>query len=370
LVKDGKIEGYLVCKSKAEGGGRCDYADMIANVRKKARYKYRDSPSRRERKVTEAVNAWKDAHPEIVKAHLPEKMPFQYTPKDRPVPKELLTMLTPSSRVPVTGASTPEDRLQAVIKMHEEFTEWENRLELDERRAVGSYTMSAFEKMNTFLRKKGFNHKLREDYSYKISQEEFDRVRDRTKEQVDALKSAFKKVTSKEEPRKLYRFFRVPAGVTPKEYVERYLQTGEGFSDPAFMSTTSDPEFIMAHMHDRNKGTKNKAYVVMEILTKQGQSVQPQPYTRSGHVQSLENEVLLPAGTKLRVVGFNPVQRFEYGSDRRDLHGQYNIASDSYFMFKNYGHHSQGDRLNFPMIQVIDEKLITEYEKAEQKRLK
>jgi hypothetical protein len=358
-----------MCKSKAEGGGRCEYADMISNVRKKARYKHRDA-FKKEREVTKAVNAWKDAHPEIVKAHLPEKMSFQYTPKERPVPKELLNLLTPSSRVPVVGAKDAEARLQAVIDMHEEFTEWESRLELDELRAVGAYTLTAFGRINTFLRKKGFAHKMKEDYSWNISKEEFESVKNRTQEQVNALKSAFKKVTPKEEPRKVYRFFQVPAGVSPKEYVERYLKTGEGFSDPAFMSTTSDPEFIMAHVHDRNKGTKNKGYVVMEILTKQGQSVQPHPYTRSGHVQSLENEVLLPAGTKLRVVGFNPIQRFEYGSDRRDLHGQYNSASDSYYMFKEYGHHSKGDRLNFPMIQVIDENLITEYEKAEQRRLK
>lgn len=358
-----------MCKSKAEGGGRCEYADMIANVRKKARYQHRDSYNR-EQEVTKAVNAWKDAHPEIVKEHLPEKMPFQYTPKERPVPKELMAMLTPSSRVPVTGATTQEARLQAVIDMHEEFTEWESRLELDEIRAVGAYTMTAFDKINTFLRKKGFLHKLKEDFRGKVSEYEYERVKERTQEQVDALKSAFKKTNPREEPRKLYRFFRVPAGTTPKEYVERYLQTGEGFRDPAFMSTTADPEFIMGHMHDRNEGTKNKGYVVMEILTKQGQSVQPHPYTRSGHVQSLENEVLLPAGTKLRVVGFNPVQRFEYGTDRKDLYGQYNPAHLSHFMFKDYGHHSAGDRLNFPMIQVIDEKLITEYEKAEQKRLK
>jgi hypothetical protein len=359
-----------MCKSKAEGGGRCEYADIIANVRKKARYKHRGEYDR-ERQATKAVNAWKDAHPEIVKAHLPERMPFQFTPKERPVPKELLKMLTPSSRVPVSGKTTQEARFQAVIDMHEEFTEWESRLELDELNAVGSYTMTGYELINATLRKKGFAHQIKQDYSGGVDKQELERLKEYAEQRVKALKSAFKKVTPKKEPRKLYRFFRVPAGITPKEYVERYLKTGEGFTDAAFMSTTSDPEFIMAHMHDRNNGTTNKGYVVMEILTKQGQSVQPQPYTRAGDVQSLENEVLLPAGTKLRVTGFNPIQRFEYGSDRKDLYSQYNSGfSNSHFMFTDYGHHSKGDRLNFPMIQVIDEKLINEYEKAEQKRLK
>jgi hypothetical protein len=338
---------------------------MIANVRKKARYKHRDSYDR-EREVTKAVNKWKDEHPEIVQAHLPERMPFNFTPKDRPVPKALLDMLTPSSRVPITGSTSEEERLQAVIDRHEAFKQWEAKLTLNEERALSHYTMSGFELMNAMLRKKGFAHRLKQDYSYALAEDERKRVTERTKESVEDLKSAFKKSTPMTEPRKLYRFFRVPAGVSPSEYIERYLQTGEGFSDPAFMSTTADPEFIMAHMHDRNKGTKNKGYVVMEILTKQGQSVQPHPYTRAGDVQSLENEVLLPPSTKLRVAGINKVQRFEYGSDRRDLHNQYNMAfSDSYFMFKNYGHHSKGDRLNFPMVQLIDEKLITEYEKKE-----
>ena len=360
-----------MCKSKAEGGGRCEYPDMLANVRKKARYQHRGSYDR-EREVTKAVNKWKDEHPDIVQAHLPEKMPFQFTPKDRPVPKALLAMLTPSSRVPITGAVEHEARLASVIKMHEEFTEWQGRLELDELRAISSYTMTGFELINATLRRKGFSHQIKQDYSGGggLSQAERERTTKYTAERVKAMKSAFKKVAPKEEPRKLYRFFRVPAGITPREYVDRYMQTGEGFSDAAFMSTTSDPEFIMAHMHDRNGGKKNKGYVVMEILTKQGQSLQPHSHTSAGDVQSLENEVLLPAGTKLRVTGFNPIQRFEYGSDRRDLHGQYNSAFSSDFMFREYGHHSKGDRLNFPMIQVIDEKLITEYEKEEQRRVK
>lgn len=353
-----------MCKSQAEGGGRCEYADMLANVRKKTRYKYRNEPYDREREVAKAVNKWKEEHPELVREHLPERMPFNYTPKERPVPKELLAMLTPSSRVPVSGSSSNEERLQAVIDRHEAFKQWEAKLTLDEERAVSHYTMSGFEMMNAMLRKKGFSDRLKLDSSHGLSEEERQRVKERTKKSVEDLKSAFKKSTPMEEPRKLYRFFRVPAGVTPSEYIERYLQTGEGFSDPAFMSTTADPEFIMAHMHDRNKGTKNKGYVVMEILTKQGQSVQPHPYSRAGDVQSLENEVLLPPATKLRVAGINKVQRFEYGSDRRDLYNQYNMSrSDSHFMFRNYGHHSEGDRLNFPMVQLIDEKLITEYEK-------
>ena len=343
-----------MCQSSAEGGKRCEYADMLANVRRKARYKYRDSHGT-ERQVTKALNKWKEEHPEIVREHLPETMPFQYKPKERPVPKALLNMLTPSSRTPVTGASTPEEREQQVAAMHKAYKEWEDRLTTEEINSVSQYTMSSFGLINAVMRKSGFDDAINRYSTHRLGREEKDRIRDRTKQTIRNLKAAFKKSTRTAEPRRLYRFFRVPAGVTPQEFVERYMLEGDGFCDGAFMSTTADPEFIMAHMHDRNKGTRNKGYVVMEILTKQGQSLQPHEATSSGHVQSLENEVLLPPNTKLRVVGVNKVQQFEYGSDRMDLYQHYNFGashSNRHFMFKQYGHHSQGDRLNFPMVKL------------------
>lgn len=355
------------------GGGdnRCEYADMITNVRKKARYKYREDQYDRERKVEKDVRKWKDANPELVKAHLPEKMPFHFTPKDRPIPKELTAMLTPSSRVPVTGKGSAEERQAAVKTLNESYEKWKERLNLDEDRSVGYYTMAGFSLMNAVLRKKGFHAELKKEFSYVKNEDEASEILSRTKEQVASLKSALKKSTPMSEPRKLYRFFRVPAGVTPTEFMEKYLATGEGFSDPAFMSTTADPEFIMSHMHDRNEGKTNHGYVVMEILTKQGQSLQQYPFARPGNIQSMESEVLLPAGTKLRVAGHNKVQRFEYGSDRKDLHQQYNMgAGSSDWMFREFGHHSQGDRLNFPMIKLVDEKLIDEWEKKAKTKLK
>lgn len=350
-----------MCKSAREGGKRCEYADMIANVRKKALYKHRDEQWVAEKRAEEAVNAWKESNPEIVRAHLPAKMPFHYTPKNPlPIPKELMGMLTPSSRIPIIGAGSKEERKERVKAMFDSHKEWAERLNEDESRAVAQYVMTAYTTMNALLRKKGFSRIMKADY--KGREEKADEIRERAKERVEHLKAALKKSVPAGEPRKLYRFFRVPPGITPKEYVERYLTTGEGFKDPAFMSTSSDPEYVMAHIHDRNGSTTNKHYVVMEILTKQGQSLQKTDEPDPGDVQSLESEVLLPAGTKLRVAGFNKSQRFEYGSERRDLFSRYggNFGNSEYdFLYNN--HHCKGDRLNIPTVQLVDERLIKEY---------
>ena len=353
-----------MCHSKADGGKRCEYADMVANVRRKARYKHRNNRILVEKKAEEAVQAWKEANPDIVRKHLPAKMPFQYRPvAPPPVPQELLNMLTPSSRASVSGCSSTEDYRTMVKTLFESNCEWQERLNDDEKKAVRQYSVNAYTTMNALLRKKGFNALMKIDYG--AMGVDVDEMREQAQKRINDLKSAMKKSTLTEKPRKLYRFFRVPSGVTAVEYVERYMSTGEGFRDGAFMSTSADPEYVMAHIDDRRKNGKadKNRYVVMEILTKQGQSLQNDEEPTPGDVQSLENEVLLPAGTKLRVVGFNKSQRFEYSRERRDLFDHYSETGRIDYEFSTKGHHSQGDRLNIPMVQLIDEKLITEYDK-------
>jgi len=339
-----------MCHSQAEGGGRCEYADMLANVRRKALYKHRDRPSSyASRKAFDEVEAWKDEHKDIVKEHLPERQHFQVEGKTKPVPQSLLNMLTPSTRTPVVGL--PEDEQQALTRqLCAERRQWEENMTEDEESALHGYTITAYDLFNRTLRRTGLKEfyakyphmKDRDNGSERTNQE-------RTKRSAHVMDSAFKKTPPVEEPRKLYRYFRVPAGVTPVEYMERYFATGEGFKDHAFMSTSADPEFIMAHLRNKNGGKQNKKYVVMEILTKQGGSLQDSEETQVGHLQSMEKEVLLPRNMRFRVVGVRKSQRFEFAEDRMDLGDQYGIWEGC----------EKGERLNFPMVQLVDEQLIT-----------
>lgn len=342
-----------MCKAKADGGQRCEYADAIANVRRKARYKHRNEYNK-ERLAEKAVQSWKEAHKDLVREHLPERLPFQEKPNQKSVPQELLDLLSKKSRKAITGLDA-EERLAHTAKLFEEQEEWANSLTRDQSNSVRRYTMTLFELVNTVLRKKGLPELIRENPFYRED------LAENVPRDIKNLDEALASAKEPEGPRKLYRFFRVPAGVSPNEYIERYFKTGEAFKEKGFMSTTADPEFIMAHMHDRNGGNKNHGYVVMEILSKQGASLQPEEKSRGGDIQSLEKEILLPRNTKFRITGSRRSQRFEFASDRKDLNSQYSRGySQSDESYQRWGKFKKGDHMNFPIIQMVDERLISE----------
>jgi len=337
-----------MCKSKSEGGGRCEYADALANVRHKVRSKLKGMPARQiNRSVEAAVEKWKAANPDIVTAHLPKRQQFQIAPKSKPVPDEILNLFTASRTDPITGFSA-DQRDSHTQKLFEEYQKMESILPIHEDNSLRQYSMYAFKAVNSYLRKKGF--KDLDQYSNHSEED--------VREIIGDLDSVFKKAPLPNEPRKLFRFFEVPTGVTPGEYIDRYLQTGEGFQEKGFMSTTTDPEFVMAALHHENKGSKNRRYIVMEIISKQGISLQTKPTTRAGNIQSLEKEVLLPRNVKFRIAGIRKSQRFEFQDNRRDLNNHYHYDSRDDRSYESFGHFKKGDRMNFPLIQMVDEKLI------------
>jgi len=345
-----------MCKSKEEGGKRCDYADQVANARRKARYKFREDYDL-ERNVEKEVRKWKIENKNLVVEHLPEKQPFQAMANKKDIPEPLRALLTAKARDSIAGLSEQE-RMDHTRGLYDEQKEWSAALTKEEASAVGQYTMYFFEGVNSHLRRQGYSEWLKANtHLYSKKEETLERV----KRDISGLDSAIAKAPVPEEPRKLYRFFRVPAGVTPSEYMERYFKEGEAFKDRGYMSTTADPEFIMSHLHDRNKGNQNHEYIVMEIITKQGASVQKRATSRSGDVQSLEKEILLPRNMKMRIAGTRKAQRFEFASDRKDLNAQHGAKqATSDYSYSKWGKFKKGDRMNFPLIQMIDEDLIAE----------
>lgn len=351
-----------MCKRASEGK-RCEYADMITNVRKKARYKYRNEDDYSlESKVQKEVWDWQAANPKLVQEHLPEKMPFNVEPGQKPVPKSLLKLLTRGGpRTTVTGLSESE-RLEHTAAMAKEFEDWEEAMESEEHYAVHNYAGHGFEYVNAYLRKKGLPARAKE------YRQPLDVFKETCRKRVEVLDSAFTKVPAPDEPRKVYRFFRVPSGITPEEFMEKYLQEGGGFQEKGYMSTTADPEFIMAHISDRLGKKKmdkkaNDAYVIMEILTKKGHSIQPREESRAGDVQSLEKEILIQRNAKFRIVGQRKEQKFEFASNRKDLSDHYDKNMSRYYGGTNYhldGKFKEGEKMYFPLVQVIDEQLINE----------
>lgn len=221
VTKDGEM-----CQSKEDGGKRCDYADQVANARRKARYKFRDDYDM-DRKAEKEVRTWKETNAALVVAHLPEVQPFQTSANKKPIPASLTALLTQKAREAVTGLPE-QDRLEHTRNLYEAQEEWVKGLTNEQESAVRQYTMYFFEGVNAHLRRSGYSDWLKAN---PVLYSEHAETLARVKRDIASLDIAIAKAPVPEEPRKLYRFFRVPAGVTPNEYMERYLKEGEAFKD-------------------------------------------------------------------------------------------------------------------------------------------
>ncbi len=347
-----------MCQSKANGGQRCGYSDQITNVRKKAKYKYRDlAPSKQEKLVREAVTKWKNANKQVVLEHLPETRPFQIKPGRKPLPDSIKKMLTDKTTTPVTAGKQEEQ--EAVTKrMYDEHEEWVDTLEDEEDWGVSNYAMNGYIQINALLRRHGISAMTRENPELRDGE-----WKEKTRTRISEIDSALKKASDlnkDREPHRLYRFYKVPDGVTPAQFIEKYFQEGEGYTDQGYMSTSADPEFIMSSLHKKNKGKRNTNYVVMEILTKQGASLQQSAKGQTGNIQSLEKEYLLPRNMKFRIAGVRKQQVFEFGSARADLYSHHATNWHTGPIPDYVNIFQPGDKRRFPMIQLVDEKLIRE----------
>lgn len=325
------------------GGKRCVYADSIANVRKKTRSKLKGSYDV-EREVVKAVEKFKEDNSALVLEHLPEKMAFQYQPPKRPVPDHIKSLLTPYA-TPALGSAEDKDVLFG--QLHERSREWRDGLTRLEDNTVHQYTMNAYEAMNTYLRRHGFQDWAKQNRFLWSGESQQDYVEKMIKPRIAEMDAALSKAPMPEEPEKLYRFFRVPSGVTPAQYIRKYFTPGTGFKDRGYLSTTADPEYVAAHIMSRSGGTRNKHYVVMEILSSRGASLQPRPKGDSGWVQSLEAEIVLPRNAGLHIVDSGK-RHFEFGKDRPELARRYNQFGGRGITL------TEGTSISLPVIRMVD----------------
>lgn len=342
------------------GGKRCKYSDALANVRKKTRVKHAGEYNV-EYKVEESVRRFQEENPELVQEHLPLTMGFQWQPPQLIIP-DSLTQLMGKPRAKIIGGK--DDNKEAFFKeLYERRQLWKAALTPEEKTAVAHYTGTGYEYMNTYLRRHGFSEWLKKngETTRVLSGEDESFVDKYVIPRVRSLDLALKKKAKDAEPEKVYRFYRAPAGVTAQQYMAKYLTQGSGFKDRGFLSTTADPEYIAAHVLARSGTQAGHHYFVMEILTKQGVSLQPSEHTDSGNVQALEAEILLPRNTGLHIVGSGK-KRFEFGKDRQDL-------SQRYSQFSTQRRHdfTEGKGVSLPVLQMIDTQLVRDVNRQEKK---
>jgi hypothetical protein len=335
-----------MCQTKAQGGKRCEYAETINVVRRRATRKHADERYNRYAMIEKDVAAWKAEHSELVTQHLPTTQPFQTKPSNTIIPDDIQAYLTPVHE-PITGLPA-EQQAQHTTDLFQRRRAWLDTLEQDHKDAVRQYTQHFYEVLNRALRKNGLTALLKREPHYKNQN-----LQARIKKITHDLDDAIRQAPQTEEPQKLYRYYKVPDGVNAKDYVKKYFTPGQDFKDPGYMSTTTDPEYIMAIAHQNDHSPKNNRYIVMEIITKQGVSLQSSNDSRSGDIQSLEREILLPRNMKLRIAAVKATKKFQFASTRQNLFGQERhsrwIPENSFYQ--------QGQHMNLTFVQLVDEKL-------------
>jgi hypothetical protein len=334
-----------MCQTKAEGGKRCEYADKLSTVRRKAQRKHANEYGAYSL-IEKDVAAWKNEHPDLVKEHLPETQPFQVAPLHTVIPEHVRQLLTPVQEI-ITGLPA-DQQAEHTEELFQQRQNWLAELDKDHKDAVRQYSQHFYEVLNRALRRNGLSALLKREPHYK-NQDLQARVKKITHDLDEALAAA----PQTEEPRKLYRYFKVPDGMNAKDYMKKYFVPGQDFKEPGYMSTTTDPEYLMAIAHQNDHSTKNNRYIMMEILTKQGASLQSNKESRSGDIQSLEREVLLPRNMKLRIATVKATKKFQFASTRDNLFGQ--ERHSRWLPEKSF--YQEGQSMNLTFVQLVDEKL-------------
>lgn len=319
-----------MCKLKADGG-RCRYADMISIIRRKHR---RRNPGIREDKLDKLVREDIAANPELAWHEAQRHNNAQWTPPKWSVPESLTKDMHPVGALP---KSTP-----TVQELYDQNEVWMEALDKKERNAVVQYSMNGYIGINGVLRgTKGWHH------SSLIQKSQLQQESQRMKEQAATIDAALEKAPATERNQPLYRYYKVPDGVPVDRYVEEILLPTGGHKDKGFLSTTANPLHALAAIYKRNDSLDLNGYVVMEIWTRRGASLQRDEEARPGDVQSQEQEVLLPRNMGLRFLESGKM-RHQFDEVPVELENRFNNRSII------------GRKLSVPLLRMIDEDLVRE----------
>lgn len=339
-----------MCQSKAQGGKRCEHAESYNNAKKRIVRKLAKEKSHLGvygYDIVKALNKFLEDNPDVAYARLPKRETFNCKPASkRPIPKDIAAILNRSRGQAITGHSEFE-RLAVTQQLNEEYMRyadeiWDPRSEA----AVHQYSMAGYLSINSYLR----GRRYYKQWAYMDNIETYDKYAEGyVIPKIADLDRAFEDVPKDAPIRKTYRLFEVPPGIKPEDYIEQYMKTGEGFHEKGFMSTSADPEFTMMSAMQKNGFRKNKKYIIIEVVSNRGISLQSAQRESRGNIQSLEKEILLPRDSKFRIAGVKKSQKFRLADKRPDL------------MFPSRRSNRQfveGLEYNLPLVQLVDETVI------------
>lgn len=146
--------------------------------------------------------------------------------------------------------------------------------------------------------------------------------------------------------RTLYRFVPVPHGVTSSQFLGKYFDEGYVYRDKAYMSSTHDLGYAIAGLQRLKRQPTPQQGIILELKTKRGFSMQEQT-PRSGSIQSLEHEVLLPREMPLEIVNVRRRFPVDTSAGRHLLEEHYGIRNQG-------GLFPESGKLSIPLVTMVD----------------
>lgn len=245
----------------------------------------------------------------------------------------------------IKNISSPnQEQIDEIVKnMYEENQTVKENVSADEYSALYAYAGNAYESINKTLR--GLvTEKDKQSLSKKT---QYEQVEERIKS-IDKVMDEYGNGEGK-ETKKLYRYYRLDKKQKPEKFIQENLKTGETLSEKGYMSTTEDIAFVLGHIN-RNKDKNN--YIIFEIATKKGVSLQDKEKEKPLFIQSLEKERLLPRDMKLQI-NYTGKEELTVDESRENIHRKFNwdVQRQEFQTI---------DPQNLQVVRLIDEDLLNE----------
>lgn len=245
----------------------------------------------------------------------------------------------------IKNISSPnQEQIDEIVKnMYEENQTVKENVSADEYSALYAYAGNAYESINKTLR--GLvTEKDKQSLSKKT---QYEQVEERIKS-IDKVMDEYGNGEGK-ETKKLYRYYRLDKKQKPEKFIQENLKTGETLSEKGYMSTTEDIAFVLGHIN-RNKDKNN--YIIFEIATKKGVSLQDKEKEKPLFIQSLEKERLLPRDMKLQI-NYTGKEELTVDESRENIHRKFNwdVQKQEFQTI---------DPQNLQVVRLIDEDLLND----------
>ena len=241
-------------------------------------------------------------------------------------------------------SSPNQEQIDEIVKnMYEENQTVKENVSADEYSALYAYAGNAYESINKTLR--GLvTEKDKQSLSKKT---QYEQVEERIKS-IDKVMDEYGNGEGK-ETKKLYRYYRLDKKQKPEKFIQENLKTGETLSEKGYMSTTEDLAFVLGHIN-RNKDKNN--YIIFEIATKKGVSLQDKEKEKPLFIQSLEKERLLPRDMKLQI-NYTGKEELTVDESRENIHRKFNwdVQKQEFQTI---------DPQNLQVVRLIDEDLLND----------